>query len=174
MLEPTYTETGELQERIHTWANKVFPNRTPYQQICKLVLEEIPEMVQAVDRGGDIEDEIADCFIILMDIATQHEIDVWLAVMDKMDINEGRTWAQDTRTGLMKHIKERKDILTSYHTCELKRGVDSTPAFMGTFEFKDDSDRLIWEESRALWQQDRDSCVACVVVEAARLEREEQ
>jgi Protein of unknown function (DUF550) len=100
----------DVQDAIHTWANSVFPNRTPYQQICKLVLEEIPELLRDYHDGSIDPGEFADCAILLFDIATQKGIDIEKAILDKMAINKNRTWEVNKTTGQMHHVKTVVDL----------------------------------------------------------------
>lgn len=95
----------ELQAEIKEWADSVFPDRTAYGALCKLMLEEIPEFALAVNDPG----EYADIVILVLDIATLNGIDVESAVRDKMRKNRARTWAIDGATGMMKHTNRDHD-----------------------------------------------------------------
>jgi len=57
----------DLQDRIMWWANKVFPDRTAHGALSKLVLEEIPELL-----NGGLDDplEYADVLILILDVAS--------------------------------------------------------------------------------------------------------
>ncbi len=91
-----------LQARIHSWANETFPDREFKTTMAKLVLEEIPEWVQAPDDAM----EFADLIILIFDLASMQGINIKDAVLKKMAINEGRTWEKD-KTGLFyKHIEQ--------------------------------------------------------------------
>lgn len=92
----------ELQTEIKEWADSVFPTRTAYGALCKLMLEEIPEFALAVNDPG----EYADLVILVLDIATLNGIDVESAVRDKMQKNRARTWSINETTGLMKHSNQ--------------------------------------------------------------------
>jgi hypothetical protein len=88
------------QERIKSWADRVYPGRTPHGALAKLMLEEIPELLNG---GLDDPGEYADTLILLFDIAQMRGIDALQAVHDKMEINENRTWVVDPQTGIMRH-----------------------------------------------------------------------
>lgn len=99
--------TGEdpikhLQQRITTWADRIIPNRTATGALTKLMLHEIPELLNG---GLDDPYEYADVLILVLDIASLKGIDAVQAAHDKMAINEQRLWATDPETGLIQHIK---------------------------------------------------------------------
>jgi len=91
----------DLQEEIKTWADQVFPNRTPYSALSKLVMEEIPELLNG---GLDDPGEWADLLILVLDGADLRGIDVVQAAFDKMEINRHRTWKVNPETGIMHHV----------------------------------------------------------------------
>lgn len=92
-----------LQKRILDWADRIFPNRTAHGALCKLMLEEIPELLH-----GGLSDplEYADILILVLDIASLNGIDAIAAAHQKMEINEQRKWKINTASGLMHHVKE--------------------------------------------------------------------
>lgn len=89
-----------IQAEISGWADAVFPERTPHNALCKLMLEEIPEFALSQDDP----EEYADLVILVLDIATLRGIDVGAAVRAKMEKNRSRVWAVD-ENGIMKHVK---------------------------------------------------------------------
>lgn len=93
---------ADLQQRITGWADKVFPDRTPYDALRKMVLEEIPELLH---DGLDDPEEWADVFILMFDAAHLRGIDIIKATNDKMTKNEARKWKINQETGLMNHVK---------------------------------------------------------------------
>jgi len=95
-----------LQARIANWADRVFPDRTAQNALQKLVMEEIPELL-----NGGLDDplEYGDVLILILDVAHLRGIDAVAAAHAKMEINENRHWARDRHTGLMHHIKELED-----------------------------------------------------------------
>lgn len=88
------------QERINDWITKLMPDRTPEMALQKLIMEEIPELL-----NGGVDDplEWADIFILVLDCATLRDIDLVKAVHDKMDINEKRKWALNDK-GVLHHV----------------------------------------------------------------------
>jgi len=92
-----------LQRRIADWADQVFPDRTAHGALSKLVMEEIPELLNG---GLDDPHEYADVLILILDVASLRGIDAIKAAHEKMAINEARKWEIDKSTGLMHHIEE--------------------------------------------------------------------
>ena len=90
------------QRMIAEWADAVYPDRTPEHALTKMMLHEIPELLQ-----GGVNDplEFADVAILLFDIAHLKGIDIGKAIADKMKINKQRIWGIDRHTGLMSHVK---------------------------------------------------------------------
>ncbi len=91
-----------IKDLIVDWADEVFPDRTITNAIQKMALEELPEYLMNQSSA----EELADIGILLYDIANLAGIDLELAIRQKMAVNMKRTWAIDSKTGLMKHIEE--------------------------------------------------------------------
>lgn len=92
---------AQAQQRIKEWADRVYPDRTAHGALVKLMLEEVPELLNG---GLDDPGEYADTLILLLDIAQMRGINALQAVHDKMKINEERTWAIDPTTKIMRHV----------------------------------------------------------------------
>lgn len=95
----------DVQLEITRWADEQFPGRTDHQTVYKLVVHEIPElMVHKKEKGtAGIGTELADCFILLMDLASMWGVDLTEAIRAKMEINYGRIWERDAH-GIMQHV----------------------------------------------------------------------
>lgn len=90
-----------MQKEITRWADRLFPSRT-VDEILRKLEEERDELME---NGGTIDPgEYADVLILVLDLASQFDIDVEKAVLDKMAINESRTWKRDESTGTMRHV----------------------------------------------------------------------
>lgn len=100
--EETKDPITESQRMIAEWADAVYPNRTPEHALTKMMLHEIPELLQG---GVDDPLEFADVAILLFDIAHLKGIDIGKAISDKMEINKKRIWGVDPATGVMSHVK---------------------------------------------------------------------
>lgn len=98
----------EVQLEIFRWANEQFPHRTDHHAIYKLVVEEIPELMMHKKEKGmsGIGLELADCFILLMDLACIWGVDLSVAIQEKMKINYARQWNMDAN-GIMQHIEDK-------------------------------------------------------------------
>lgn len=92
---------AQWQDEVFEWANAQFPGRTLYGTVSKLVLEEMPEFLR--NRSDPLE--YADMLILILDIASQMDIDVGTALEMKMGINRKRTWALGP-DGMYKHIED--------------------------------------------------------------------
>lgn len=104
-----------LQVFINAWANKTFPDRIPEAALTKLVMEEVPELLtHRKEKGTEaIGGEMADCFILLLDLCEIWGIDIAQAIHDKMEINRKRSWDLDTATGFYHHTCEGVQPLES-------------------------------------------------------------
>lgn len=97
-----------LQKEIAEWADEVFPDRTAHNAVCKLMLEEIPELMQSKSMDPM---EFADVLILILDIAHLQDIDIEAAVLSKMALNRTREWAVCSESGLLSHVKEPVDAV---------------------------------------------------------------
>lgn len=74
--------------------------QTPRNLAVSLVLEasEVLELYQWGDSPRDpaeLSGELADVLLYLLQLASVNDIDLGQAVLDKLQINYGRTWDQD-------------------------------------------------------------------------------
>lgn len=91
----------DLRLEIRDWANEVYPDRTPYQALAKMVMEEIPELLK---DGLDDPLEWADLLILVLDASELRGIDIIDAARVKMEINKRRSWEIDKESGIMHHV----------------------------------------------------------------------
>lgn len=96
----------DVQREITRWADEQFPGRTDQQTIYKLMVHEIPELaIHLKEKGTEgIGTELADAFILLLDLASMWDVNVMEAIRTKMDVNYQRTWERDAH-GIMQHVK---------------------------------------------------------------------
>lgn len=99
----------QVQAEITRWAENRFPGRTDFAALSKLVLHEIPELLTHKKEHGTqgIGPELADCFILLFDLASMWNVDMIHAIATKMEINYERQWTRD-ENGIMQHIPEEQ------------------------------------------------------------------
>lgn len=96
-----WNSIDEARRAITKWADKQFPMRTSQGTLLKLY-GEIGELV--ADPSSPLE--LADVFILLLDYASMHNIDVAKAIAGKMALNRSRKWKFNEHTGLAQHIEE--------------------------------------------------------------------
>lgn len=89
------------------WIEGLLPARDPRRTIGKLC-SEVGELMEAVCLGPQeaIEDEFADCLVLLLDIAHLNNIDPVEAFYRKMAINENRDWKASG--GCLQHTEINK------------------------------------------------------------------
>jgi NTP pyrophosphatase (non-canonical NTP hydrolase) len=92
---------ASLQAEIAEWADGLNPNRTPLSTIAKL-LEELGEVIASEKMNDPLE--LADIFILALDLAHLQKVDITEAVVRKMEINRARTWTISDN-GAMSHVK---------------------------------------------------------------------
>lgn len=106
-------EIQNLMIEISTWSSQQFPTLEGTRGIiAKLshLKEEVTELQVAVDNGDkkEINGEIADCFMLLFDVAhnlkiTENDIIKFSRV--KLGINKDRKWSNPDNNGVIHHIK---------------------------------------------------------------------
>lgn len=121
---PPEASLDGLTRRVIEWADRVYPHRTPYAALTKMIVEEVPELLH-----GGLEDpeEYADVLIMLVDLAHLQGFDIVEAAHRKMDRNERRNWAIDPDTGLLNHTDEgtaSSDINADYDQPTLDYDLD--------------------------------------------------
>ena len=97
-------EIEELTQEVVQWANSAFPDRKPQSALLKL-FEETGELVKDPSDAS----EYADIFIMLLDLADMHGVDVVKAIRDKLALNRQRTWTK-TATGTLQHVIQADPI----------------------------------------------------------------
>lgn len=120
-----WADMGSVQEYIHDWANRTFPDRAPEAALTKLVMEEIPELLAHRKQKGieGIGGELADAFILLFDLAQIWGVNVTDAIREKMAINQKRTWLKDHALGHYNHVGSddfdlRRAVLRALNTSD--------------------------------------------------------
>lgn len=100
---PDKVTVDELQNEVTQWADKFLGARDYDSALTKLVDEEIPELRAAGVTGR--EDELADVFIIALDLASLAGVDIVKAVRNKLEINRRRTWTK--RDNVFHHVPDQ-------------------------------------------------------------------
>lgn len=106
---------------VNLWADTVFPDRVAETALTKLAMEEVPELLIHRKKHGidGIGTELADCLILLLDLAVIWGVDLEKALLKKMHRNVERTWGKDTATGFYNHLEDDDEIT-------IQRGASST------------------------------------------------
>ena len=102
-----------LLDRVVNWQDKTFEKATPLSKLYHL-REEIAELIAEFDifpetiDNEKVEDEYADCFLLLYGSANKYGMDwdrINLAISRKMDKNEKREWEEPDENGVVRHKK---------------------------------------------------------------------
>lgn len=100
-----------LLDRVVNWQDKTFGKATPKSKLIHL-REEVEELLDELKRNSsnsnEIEDEYADCFLLLYGSAVKFGMDydrINLVISRKMDKNEKREWGTPDENGVVRHIK---------------------------------------------------------------------
>lgn len=120
---PDFRDIRLVAAWINAWADATFPGRKPKAALTKLVMEEIPELLTHLKEKGPegIGGELADCFILLMDLAVIWKVDLPSAIRDKMEINERRMWRKD-EIGHYHHVSLTPEVNFEGATAERNFG----------------------------------------------------
>lgn len=87
------TDIKELTEEVVDWVSGALPDRG-VKGTAKKLCEEVVELFEAVitEDIDEIGEEIADCMILILDIADCYYIDIPMEVRRKLEINKKRSW----------------------------------------------------------------------------------
>lgn len=89
-----------IQHRISQWAEKTFPNQPTSAKIDHLADE-----IQEVRENPNDGEELADCAILLFNLAGRAGVDLMMEVEKKFAKNRKRTWGVPDERGVVKHIE---------------------------------------------------------------------
>jgi NTP pyrophosphatase (non-canonical NTP hydrolase) len=115
-------EIQKLMEDWDEWRNKTFPNATPISH-CIHLLKEVEELKQAIfheHSKDEIGSEFADCFILLLNTASQFKLtfdDLVEFSKTKMEVNKKRKWGNPDKDGVVQHVEdkgEKEDEQTNF------------------------------------------------------------
>lgn len=101
------TSLNEFQDDISQWQRDTFPGVLPQAAIGRLK-KELDELSNEVAEGNvrhdRIADEVADCFVVLVQVADALGVNLNRAVTRKMNINYRRDWHINA-DGTGQHVK---------------------------------------------------------------------
>lgn len=100
-----------LMSLINEWERATFPGQTALGK-AEHLKKEVEELCVELEKdltSDDCKTEVADCFILLLNIAARTGMDAaeLLSVIDrKMIINKNRKWGKINSMGFATHIEE--------------------------------------------------------------------
>jgi NTP pyrophosphatase (non-canonical NTP hydrolase) len=95
-----------VQSRVVDWASEAFPARSVNTVRLKLIQEaQELALALAIEDWEGIKDEIADVQILIHDLCALREINLPFVTLNKLMINESRSWEIDAH-GLSHHVNK--------------------------------------------------------------------
>lgn len=97
----------ELQKEIGEWSCATFPGSVLLgsgEHLTREVSELFDEI--EIQNAAGIQEEAADCAILLLGIAHRSGFDLEAAIEKKMAINRLRTWGAPDVRGVVEHVEE--------------------------------------------------------------------
>ena len=134
-------EIEELTREVVQWADSAFPGRKPQSALLKL-FEETGELVKDPSDAS----EYADIFIMLLDLANMHGVDVVKAIRDKLALNRQRVWVK-TATGTLQHVTpgSQPDVLPAdYRDAYAEGAADRKSGLRRRLHYHKDMDSQYW------------------------------
>jgi len=122
-------EVQDIQDAIQAWSDETFGKERTGKPIAYHLKKEVDEVIESIDNfhkdrpyGKDKESlallrkrrervlfEIADCMMLLLDVAAHEQYTfklIMMAVEDKLEINKRRKWGEPDENGVVEHIPE--------------------------------------------------------------------
>lgn len=98
----------DIQSDITDWAEKTFKSQNAMSKFNHLE-KEVLELRNAIENADldNIREEIADCMILLFNLAGYYQINAIESVLKKHEINKKRTWGEPDEFGVCEHIREQ-------------------------------------------------------------------
>jgi len=109
------TDTKELQRVIAEWSRATFggdEDRTETYRVGRRwgmwahLMKEHKELLDALTAGDlkKIRNELADCTVLLFDMAEISGIDIGEAMLEKLEVNKKRKWGKPDANGCVEHV----------------------------------------------------------------------
>lgn len=99
-----YDFFGDLQLSVGYWAERTFPQATNTSIIAHL-RREVAELAEADENLQPLEEEIADCLLLLMHLAHRRGFGLEHLAREKYTINRNRTWSTPDHEGVVEHLR---------------------------------------------------------------------
>lgn len=89
-----------IQERIHQWAESTFPGQPTSAKI-----DHLSDEVNEVRENPNDGEELADCAILLFNLASRAGVNLMTEIEKKFAKNIKRKWGTPDERGVVKHIE---------------------------------------------------------------------
>lgn len=118
VVDPQFNRIQSLQDNIAKWSDATFGDGNRGLGMCEHLGKEVKELKEAimvydsgVNRFGkeSLGEEVADCFMLLLDIARTYDMsvdDIFYATTDKLIINQNRKWGSTNSDGSVEHVRD--------------------------------------------------------------------
>lgn len=109
-------EVNELVQMLGEWSQKTFNPTGKTNKYSRLVsmFRKLTEEIQELSQELSSPMEIADCVMLLMDMAYLNKIDLESAIIQKLNINRERKWSEPDKNGVVRH---KGDLIMEIHPC---------------------------------------------------------
>jgi len=101
-LSDEIAQRETLQQRIFDWGKETFGAKQRASGVYAHLVREMKELGDDLNNG----EELADCTILLFELAGFAGVDLLDEVEKKHKINQGREWGDVEEDGSILHIKE--------------------------------------------------------------------
>ncbi len=114
------SELSKFQQEVGKWGKEVFGRENINQSIKSLIThlwKEVLELDKEANRytfptmNEKVKKELADCFILLLDISSLMSCDLLGEARKKMEINRSRTWGKPDKDGVIEHEREERPLI---------------------------------------------------------------
>jgi len=103
-------EVQKLMDELREWGDATFGDKQNPSGIAAHLVREAKELHDAILRSDSGNDwmELADCFILLLEVASHLGVDVFTLVClarRKFEVNKRRKWGEPEADGSVQHIQ---------------------------------------------------------------------
>lgn len=95
------SDLEKLGVEVLEWAQATFPGQLP-SSVASHLHDEAGELME--EPGNN--EEMADCFLLLIQLAALHGYDILHEARKKFEVNRARKWGTPDARGVVKHIEE--------------------------------------------------------------------
>lgn len=113
----TINKMKKLMKIINKWSDDTFDNGNHNNRrslsVAYHLKKEIDELIESLEKSFDnkeqVNEEIVDCFMQLLDIATLYGLnsdELISKSYEKLEINKNRKWGKPDGNGVVEHIRK--------------------------------------------------------------------